>query len=253
MILVSASQFGTWKPCIRKGAGKYIWGHKPLFPPVHFAFGSKFHRHAEAYLRHQTAPDDDETCIKMLENGKHLLPEPGTVEVEKYFKFILIPPQGTLDSVWMCGYKDFVQPGEMVGDHKTTSGWKTETIHSLVHNLQALIYAHDEFLKHPEARVIQVRWIYYHKKSPHRAWDIQTPISRNQAAQAVEALLPAARLIQGVRENITIEDPFNELPADLTACGGSGKWCDSSEQCDRTELGITIPQLEELIQIRRNG
>lgn len=252
MLLVSASQFGAWE-CIRQGAGRYIWGHKPLFPPVHFAFGSKFHSHAEAYLKDEELAEEDEVCATMLNIGMYLLPDPGTVEVEQYFKFELIPATEGLQSVWMCGYKDFCDPGVMVGDHKTTGGWRTETSESLPKNRQALIYAHDEFLKHPDAEVILAQWIYYHKKPPHRAWAVKADISRAMAADAVEALLPRARMIQGIREHITKADPFNDLPCDLTACGGSGKWCDSADQCDRSEPGITKPQLEQLIQLRRSG
>lgn len=249
VIYISASQLKLAE-CIRKWAGVYLWKMKPLVEPAAFAFGTAFHSEAQAYLD-QRPGYGDPVFEAMLDNGKSLLPEPGTVETETYIKFPLLPEEDGLPAVWVRGYVDFLIPGKLIGDHKTTSTGASSpwvlTEETLVRNVQACFYAHEQFLQHPALPDIMLRWVYYGKKPPHGAWSVSARITREQAEAVVESIKPLARTLRGLRLVVDTEtDDLNELPLDITAC----KFCEVAVACNKLQPCVSNNDIDQLIQLR---
>ncbi len=162
---VSASQIETFRLCNRK------WGidkidKVPQPGSKYTEFGTALHKVAEDYLRDGKPPEPADPVAKIALAGKRYWPDPGTAEVEKYFRW----DDGSLTVV---GYMDIYQEraaSTVVTDHKSTGDFRwIKAPDQLARNVQANIYAYMALVGREWGDLppqLDLQWIYYLRSRP---------------------------------------------------------------------------------------
>jgi hypothetical protein len=130
-------------------------------------------------------------------------------------------------------------------DFKSTSN-RRYALKTLLHDVQANLYSAG--LMHLGATSVLARWIYVSKKD-YSAWPVEAVFHREKTeAWLHENVDPTIELIHTIREAGTIKGL--DLPGDIEACGGVGRFCDHEARC-LTILGARPPRLITLDEIVR--
>ena len=129
-------------------------------------------------------------------------------------------------------------------DFKSTSN-KRYALKSLADDAQANVYSAG--LMHMGAMSVLARWIYVDKNS-YASWFVEHVFHREVVAAWMEKNVdPTIELINTFRESGL---SGMDLPADLEACGGVGRFCDHAERCLVGPVG-PLPSLIGLSEIVR--
>ncbi len=162
---VSASQIETFRLCNRK------WGidkidKVPQPGSKYTEFGTALHKVAEDYLRDGKPPEPTDPVAKIALAGKRYWPDPGTAEIEKYFRW----DDGSLT---VLGYMDIYQERArttLVADHKSTGDFRwIKAPAELGRNVQANIYAYMALVGREWGDLLpqlDLQWIYYLRSRP---------------------------------------------------------------------------------------
>ena len=249
--LLSASSYKLAKRCIRRWAYKEICRKKEPSTTA-TEFGSRGHEQAERFLRDGIAPDIHTPEGRLVYESLPHLPRPGEAQVEVPFAF-------ELDGAWFYGRIDGIQAqpsdrfteGRLKFDHKFVGGLDfAETPESLCQDPAAVLYT----LAPPVFEVTHLRWVYNLKKK-RRDQQASNPVdAKLHVLDAIEFakthLVPAWRLLSGIRSLFAGQSPENALPIlDAVPCNprdcmSFGRVCPHMSYCSRDNPGT----LEESIQ-----
>ena len=251
---LSPSSVSLFRTCPRKWAFRYLTD-LPRSEHPSAALGTRVHAIAEAYIKHGTPPDEEETFTyydarhkkdrtkypgQIFLAGMHMLPIPGKVAAvcEEPVEF------STGASDW-TGYIDlqYRDPDGVwvVQDHKTTSDLKYR-LRSLPfkengedkwlgHDPQALIYAAWAILK-GEPRV-RLKWSYFETRNMygrHRT-ALETLDLDPRCTPHVEVLDQIERQAGKQVKLLVLQPEPNDLPAQPGACHKFGG-CEHRERCN---------------------
>jgi len=162
---ISASHVETFRLCNRK------WGidkidKVPQPGSKYTQFGTDLHKIAEDYLRDGKPPEPTDPIAKIALAGKRYWPQPGTAEVEKFFRW----DDGKLT---VLGYMDIYQEraaSTLVADHKSTGDFRwIKAPDQLSRNVQANIYAYMALVGREWGDTppqLDLQWIYYLRSRP---------------------------------------------------------------------------------------
>jgi len=131
-------------------------------------------------------------------------------------------------------------------DFKSTSN-RRYALKTILHDVQANIYAAG--LMHHGATAVLARWIYVSKKD-YSSWPVEAVFHKARTEAWIHENVDATiELIHTIREagNITALD----LPGDIEACGGVGRFCDHEARCLKGPVGALPPRLISLDEIVR--
>lgn len=243
--MLSASSYKLARRCLRRWALKEVCRVKE--PPTKATeFGTRAHEMLEKLLRDGTAIDVNCPEGRLAVESIPHLPKIGSAEVEVPFAF-------ELDGAWFYGFIDVVDAmNARKIDHKFVSGLDyAETPESLRADPAAVLYT----LAEPSFGITKLRWIYNlkkRKKGQKRSNPVDAELSLAAAkAYAVEHLVPAWRLLNGIRGDVfggtAPEDAINSInivPCNPEDCMAFGK------PCPGLGLGCTregVKSLKEII------
>jgi CRISPR/Cas system-associated exonuclease Cas4 (RecB family) len=198
----SPSSIKSFLRCPRRWAWEKVEGVRVESAPS-AALGTRVHEILEAWLRDGTTPDlreefsyahphspTDRTVRhpgQIARTGLHLLPAPGTVDVEAEMYIGREhspngPYFGRLD-----GHKPYALE-VLVLDHKTTSDPRYAlTEETLRKDVQAVMYAAWAMIRYGVVNV-RLRWIYSLTKKPYRAWAVEVVVHRDEIAPVLETI-----------------------------------------------------------------
>jgi hypothetical protein len=130
-------------------------------------------------------------------------------------------------------------------DFKSTSN-RRYALKTLLYDVQANLYSAG--LMHMGATSVLARWIYVNKKD-YSSWPVEAVFHREKTeAWLRENVDPTIELIHTIREAGNVQGL--DLPGDIEACGGVGRFCDHAARC-LTILGAHPPRLITLDEIVR--
>jgi len=242
LFMLSASSYKLAKRCVRRWAYKEICRLKEPETSA-TAFGTRGHEQAERFLRDGIAPDLHTPEGRLVYESIPFLPRPGEAAVEVPFAF-------ELDGAWFYGRIDAIHEAECTKlDHKFVSSLDyAESPASLVRDPAAVLYT----LAAPFWETTRLRWIYNLKKrkagqKPSNPVDATLPLT-DAKKTAREGLIPAWRLLSGVRALFAGQDPtealplLDAIPCNPHDCMAFNRPCPHLAYCSRENPGL----LEEL-------
>jgi hypothetical protein len=242
LFMLSASSYKLAKRCVRRWAYKEICRRKEPETSA-TAFGTRGHEQAERFLRDGIAPDLHTPEGRLVYESIPFLPRPGEAAVEVPFAF-------ELDGAWFYGRIDAIHEAERRKlDHKFVGSLDfAESPASLVRDPAAVLYT----LAAPAWSVTQLRWIYNlknRKAGQKPSNPVDAELSQTDArAVAREGLIPAWRLLSGVRALFAGQDPtealplLDAIPCNPHDCMAFNRPCPHLSYCSRENPGL----LEEL-------
>lgn len=250
-LYVSPTQIGDGLDCLRKWAWRQI--EKVSTPPHRSAqAGIRIHAILENWLLYGTPPNVDEVLIldgttyhpgRSAFNGIHHLPPPGSVFVERSFRFKHW--FGRVDAIGMT-----LERTPVLIDHKSTGNLvNAKSEEDLLTDPQAVIYANAALAELPDAPYADLMWVYYGTMKPFPTRKVVQRLTREYAARAIE---PYDRLASGLIALRTSGLRALDLPPTPAACEKYGgcphrQRCNlSSEQLMEAHMG-TEPTIEEKI------
>ena len=212
---VSASQLKTWWDCNRKWAWSKIAGlREPMSRGA--GLGSLMHNQLEKYLRDGTPLDFLEKDpygvfpAEVAATGLQHIPEPQSpgMGIETYFKF----PVPGHPHIWIRGFKDCrfgADHGQVrngsggmylekdgrphVQDHKSCGNWEYAlTAEQLLGDPQAIIYAYDELLRHPDADACTLHWTYYGTNQKYISKPVRAVATRAHVMEMMPEIIRGA-------------------------------------------------------------
>lgn len=131
-------------------------------------------------------------------------------------------------------------------DFKSTSN-KRYALKSLADDVQANVYAHG--LMQRGATCVLARWIYVDKKT-YASWHIDHMFHREPVIDFLKNNVDATiELIYTIREQGGLG--ALDLPADIEACGGVGRFCDHAARCLIGPVGPLPSRLITLQEVTR--
>ncbi|MBW2672098.1 MAG: hypothetical protein JRD89_01615 [Deltaproteobacteria bacterium] len=212
--------------------------------------GGEVHIILEDYLKQGKAPDRETKQGKIALAGIHLLPAPGTVEVEGRFKWeladqpfdlqgvvdyspapILVLPPDYLNpkrSIW----KPHPAPGlvPVVGDHKTTGDWKwAPSPEELLTMIQPTIYAQRK-MQELGVDSCLVEYIYYLTKGTPKSKAVRALFTLADNKKIWEGILAKGREMVYILETETEAKNIEPNPQTCPAYGG----CQHRGRCKLT-------------------
>lgn len=242
LFMLSASSFKLAKRCVRRWAFKEIC-HRKEPETTATAFGTRGHLQAERFLRDGIAPDIHTPEGRLVFESLPFLPRPGEAAVEVPFAF-------ELDGAWFYGRIDAVHEAERRKiDHKFVGSLDfAESPASLVRDPAAVLYT----LAPPFWEKTNLRWIYNLKnrragQAPSNPVDAVLPLP-DAKRFAREQLVPAWRLLSGVRDLFAGQAPeealplLDTIPCNPRDCMAFNRPCPHLSVCSRENPGL----LEEL-------
>lgn len=219
MFVYSPSQIETWQDCHRK------WGLEKLDrlpkPQAKSAeLGEAIHTQLESHLLGKGLDFTSKIprwaamglSAELAATALHLLPPPGSVEVERKFDAVRLS-----DNPWAwTGRIDWMQLGPpiTIGDHKSTSEIKAwaKSPQDLIKDVQANVYA-KYALTHlsPHAESVQLQWTYIQTKGPKLALPVVQTLSRSQVESRFSEIDQIAAQITEARQQVKsgLELPYN--------------------------------------------
>lgn len=130
-------------------------------------------------------------------------------------------------------------------DFKSTSN-RRYALKTLLHDVQANLYSAG--LMYMGATAVLARWIYVNKKD-YSAWPVEAVFHKERTEAWLHDNIDATiELIHTIRDAGNIK--ALDLPGDIEACGGVGRFCDHAARC-LTILGAHPPRLITLDEILR--
>lgn len=183
--------------------------------------GSATHTVLEEYLKDGTLPDQSSKVGEIATAGLHLLPPPGTTEIERTITFA-----SPITGIWYTGRVDYSYRSPttqrmVVGDHKTTSDFKwMKTENVLRKDPQALVYAAHSLLETGEDSV-ELEWTYYRTRGAPQSRQIRVILTAKEVQDAFPAVEERAKIaLRILRE--TTSDTILDLPPNLDMCSAFG-------------------------------
>lgn len=236
MKVLSASQIDTYRDCPRKWAYQYLESLRAP-PRESAALGTRVHEILEAYLRDGSLPDLSEEYLgnypgQIAKSGMHLLPPPGSVDVEQRVNF------QTEHSLWQ-GRIDAVGP-DFILDHKTSKDRRYTR--DLAIDVQAALYAH------AFGNSKELRWIYYHTQR-RDAWMVRHRFSTDELAERIADIDSSAHAVQRL---YTISPKADEVPYNTAACQKYGG-CPHQSYCPKTKaflIGANDVNIEDFLAMQ---
>jgi hypothetical protein len=235
--MLSASSYKLAKRCLRRWAYKEI-GKRKEPPTTATEFGTRAHKQAENFLRDGIAPDIHTTEGRLVYESLPNLPHPGEAQVEVPFAF-------ELDGAWFYGFVDGIHESERLKfDHKFVGSLDyAETPETLVQDPAAVLYT----LAPPVFLVTRLRWIYNLKRrkkgqQPSNPVDVELHVL-DALDYAQRNLVPAWRLLSGIRDLFSGQDPeaalplLDAVPCNPRDCMAFGKVCPHMPICSRENVG----------------
>lgn len=241
--MLSASSYKLAKRCLRRWAFKDI-GQRKEPETSSTAFGTRGHAQAERFLRDGITPDIHTPEGRLVYESLPHLPHPGEADVEVPFAFELDGARfyGRIDGVHSAARRKF--------DHKFVGSLEyAETPASLVQDPAAVLYT----LAPPTWPVTRLRWIYNLKT--RRAGQLPSnPVDADlhvldAVRYAQQHLVPAWRLLAGIRDLFAGQDPaaalplLDSIPRNPRDCMSFNRPCIHMAYCSRENPGT----LEEAI------
>jgi hypothetical protein len=245
LFLLSASSYKLAKRCVRR------WGYKEICrrkepSSTSTEFGTRGHAQAERFLRDGIAPDIHTPEGRLVYESLPYLPRPGEASIEVPFAF-------ELDGAWFYGRIDGIHaPERRKFDHKFVGSLDyAETPSSLVEDPAAVLYT----LAPPVWPVTRLRWIYNLKtrkagQAPSNPVDAALHVL-DALRYAEQNLVPAWRLLSGVRDLFAGQDPaealplLDSIPCNPRDCMAFNRPCPHMSYCTRENPGL----LEELLHV----
>lgn len=197
-------------------------------------FGIMAHSMGEEYLKYGTTPNQLEKPGKILATGLHLLPKPGTVEVEGSFAIAI----GDLIFDGKIDFRSYdwryVSDLKFISDTTKYAYSEAEMREQIQPNLYALAAC-----VRGRFDVCQLEWLWFPK---HRG-SLKTTRVRISIKQAyeyvVEKLVPHARDMRAARKHLNLvrldllQDEINRvIPCDIRHCHDFGGLCPAVNVCD---------------------
>lgn len=228
--------------CPRRWAFRYLDKDYPSYLPPYLADGIEFHRCMAALVATGKLPDEvlPESHFGRLCRAAIRFVEQRAWSVEYVGSFEYETSGGVRCTIDLR--PDLMAPGYLI-DFKTTSS-KRYALRSLEEDIQANVYAYGM-----GCPAVSARWIYVDKRT-YDAWPVDHTFFRDATTR-------------WLRQNIdrTIElmhqfeqDDFSaiDLPADLEACGGVGRFCDYAGKCLTGPVGASpsLVSLESIIRYK---
>lgn len=246
--------------CVRKWACKRL--HR-LPDPKHPAAEAGIQMHAvlERMLREgPQANTDPESEVGSWARALYPLAPPGChAELAQNFE-LEFPRAGAPPERYASSFKiDFVFPDfSGFGDWKSCAGAKyalagpdateQQQQDALANDLQANLEAYG-FMKITGRNCVALHWAYVDKKT-RKSWSVRGYRFIADAAKWLEAhALPRIRLIEAMRA-LDPKPEIRAVPHDLTACGGSGRFCAFLGACQfqPSSAGLTTEALYQLVK-----
>jgi hypothetical protein len=256
VILFSASQVSSYRECARKWAWRYIAGFKTQ-PHVSAVLGTEVDdEQIQPYLRDGRAFDFSKPPIGkgfiasgyIAEAMRPYLPQPKTVEIQRYF---VLPSPTKIEgesAFAFQGYMDIYAddsarypglaggcPG--VGDTKTTSdiGKWSKTKEKLNTDVQAMLYA-TSIMYETGARIVDLAWIYGQTKGAKKAKPVHLRVVADHVveqfgkinATAVEMLAVRNGAPEGVDPIAAYVKTLEPNPDECESFGG----CPHRDKCN---------------------
>jgi len=130
-------------------------------------------------------------------------------------------------------------------DFKSTSN-RRYALRTLLHDVQANTYSAG--LMHHGATGVLSRWIYVSKRD-YSSWPVDAMFHPERTYEWLHENVDATiELIATIRDNPTLR--ALDLPGDIEACGGVGRFCDHAARC-LGPVGPKSPRLISLDEITR--
>lgn len=271
---ISAKQINLFGPlqrpsiggCPRAWAFQYLDGLKPDYLAPQLVEGIKFHA----------------VCASLVEKGR--MPEPGTLQPGVELGVEEVQPESHLGRMGRASLIHIPQRefGQWAVEHVGSFPWTTSkgvectvdlrpdlasaplgdptlnylvdfkstsnrryALKTLLHDVQANLYSFG--LMHMGATAVLARWIYVSKKD-YASWPVEAVFHREKTEAWLHENIDATiELIHTIRE---AKLAALDLPGDIEACGGVGRFCDHGARC-LTLLGAHPPRLITLDEIVR--
>lgn len=247
----STKEIGMFRECPRKWAAKYLFRHDdPKHPNAQK--GIDVHQLLERMLKDGPQVNvQPESEIGALARALYPL-APAGAHAEVGSKFELAGMQASFKLDWVApGFEGF-------GDFKTCAGerWALAPRNAspekqqaaLAGDLQANLEAFG-FMTLTARTHVPLRWCYVDKKTL-KAWTVDAVLTLAGAQEWLEATaVPTMRLIEQLRTawfEGGWRPTLDQIPHELTACGGSGHMCSFLGQCQFKPASITTERLYQL-------
>lgn len=240
----SATRVKTFDECRRKWHLQNVHGWvdkpEPQKDNPAFAWGSKFHKVAEDWLKLGRIPPNDEYG-RAFRGGVGHWPSPKApgMRIEERFSIKIT------DTLRFRGVVDVLyaeSDGSVtVGDHKTTSNLGyAMTPDQLLNDVQAIAYGYYASRKY-EVKKVNLQWVYYCKKTGNNKCVRVTKEVDYFLGKWKEIVQKTKLMLDQWTENRHPKD----IEGDLTACGNYGG-CEFRNQCDKLK-GENTMSIESLL------
>ena len=255
---LSASQVSMYQECPRKWAWKYIAKLKEP-TSISMELGNRVHDILEGWLTTGDLPDLFETFVipadekkgteartvypgQIAQAGLHLLPPPGTGELEKRITF-------EVDGVSWVGIVDGWYPHiPLLLDHKTTGDFKWMAEKDLETDVQSNLYAYWA-MQETGLEEFPLRWVYYRTSGKPEAKPLEHKALANNVKKVVDRCTEDGKVMLRIYESGV--DP-RELPPNVDMCERYGG-CPYTKHCnldigDLFEATMAKISLQEMLE-----
>lgn len=221
---LSASQVETYRLCKRKWGFVYLAGLRTEGNSA-AELGKRVHTVLENYLNTGVVDYTDKEASDIAADSLTVQPEPHSVKTEAAFAFTSIRPTG--DFITWRGYKDAERLGS-VWDHKTTGNLAyAKTSEDLLTDVQATIYAVDQFIKNPTLTAVALQWTYMRTKGAKKTVPVlatREPVEAEAAFRTIE--VTGEEICKAYEKALDVPDPeayvLKNLEPTPEACSAFG-------------------------------
>jgi hypothetical protein len=254
--------------CPRAWGFAYLDGFRPDYLPTPLVDGIKFHAVCASLVSTGRMPDPGTLQPGVALSAEDVLPEShlgrmaraaiihlprreyGEWVVEHVSRFIWTTSRGVECEIDLRPDLASSPLGEptlnYLVDFKSTSN-RRYALKTLLHDVQANVYAAG--LHALGAPSVLARWVYVDKKT-YASWVVDAMFAPEKtAAWLHENIDGAIELMATIREAGRIRGL--DLPGDIEACGGTGRFCDHAARCLSPVGGASPPRLISLEEIVR--